>query len=263
MDEIYRPLRLEPSQVLYTERRGAEMIKYAANAFLAMKLTFINEIADLCERASANVLEVAQGIGLDNRVGLKFLNAGPGYGGSCFPKDLLALLRTGLDFGAPIRSIETIISINDQRRRAMGRKIIAACGGQIRGQTIAVLGLTFKPNTDDMREAPSIPIIMTLQDAGAIVRAYDPQGMKHAHELLRNVELVEDAYSCAKGADALVVVTEWDEFRDLDLARLRSLLKNPIIVDLRNIYRLEDMTSHGFTYVGVGRAATAPEPGSG
>jgi UDPglucose 6-dehydrogenase len=253
MRELYRPLVANNTPIVFTERRGAELIKYAANAFLATKITFINEIADLCEQAGANVQEVAQGIGLDNRIGPKFLNAGPGYGGSCFPKDLLALLRTGLDFGVPIRSIETIISINEQRKRAMARKVIALCGGSVRGSTIAVLGLTFKPDTDDMREAPSIAIITALQDAGARIRVFDPEGMKHARALLGDVEYANDAYSCMEGADALVIITEWDAFRKLDLKRVKSLLRKPVVADLRNIYRPEEMARLGFSYVSVGR----------
>jgi UDPglucose 6-dehydrogenase len=253
MHELYRPLADKQVPILFTQRRGAELIKYAANAFLATKITFINEIADLCEQASADVEEVAHGIGLDHRIGPKFLAAGPGYGGSCFPKDLLALLKAGLDFGVPIRSIETIISINDQRKRAMARRIIAACGGSIRGRTIAVLGLTFKADTDDMRESPAISIITALQDAGAKVRAYDPQGMEQARSVLTGVDYAGDAYACAKGADALVIMTEWDMFRALDLIRIRSLLERPIVVDLRNIYRPEEMAKLGFTYVSVGR----------
>jgi UDPglucose 6-dehydrogenase len=255
MRELYRPLAQKGTPILFTQRRGAEVIKYAANAFLATKITFINEIADLCEQAGADVLEVANGIGLDHRIGPKFLNPGPGYGGSCFPKDLLALLKAGLDFGVPIRSIETIISINDQRKRAMARKIIAACGGSIRGATIAVLGLTFKAETDDMRESPAVAIITALQDAGAKVRAYDPQGMEHARSILREVDYAPDAYACAEGAGALVVLTEWNEFRSLDLARLKSVLQRPIVVDLRNIYRPDEMARQGFTYVSVGRPA--------
>jgi UDPglucose 6-dehydrogenase len=253
MNELYRPLADKGAPILNTARRGAELIKYAANAFLATKITFINEIADLCEQAHADVEEVAHGIGLDHRIGPKFLNAGPGYGGSCFPKDLLALLKAGLDFGVPIRSIETIISINDQRKRAMARKVIAACGGNIRSKRIAVLGLTFKAETDDMRESPAVAIITALQDAGAKVRAYDPQGMAHAHAILNDVDYAADAYACAEDADALVIMTEWKEFRTLDPARIKSLLKRPIVVDLRNIYRPETMAEHGFTYVSVGR----------
>jgi UDPglucose 6-dehydrogenase len=253
MTELYRPLADKGAPILHTARRGAELIKYAANAFLATKITFINEIADLCEQANADVEEVAHGIGLDHRIGPKFLNAGPGYGGSCFPKDLLALLKAGLDFGVPIRSIETIISINDQRKRAMARKVIAACGGSIRGKRIAVLGLTFKAETDDMRESPAVSIITALQDAGAKVRAYDPQGMAHATTILNEVDYAPDPYACAEGADALVVMTEWKEFRALDPARIKLLLKRPVVVDLRNIYRPETMAEHGFTYVSVGR----------
>jgi UDPglucose 6-dehydrogenase len=253
MEEIYAPLTANGAPLLFTERRGAEVIKYAANAFLATKITFINEIADLCEQAGADVQEVAHGIGLDHRIGPKFLQPGPGYGGSCFPKDLLALLKAGLDFGVPIRSIETIISINDQRKRAMARKIIAACGGSIRGRQIAVLGLTFKADTDDMRESPAIPIVTALLDAGAKVRAYDPEGMDHARKMLAEVEFAEDPYACAKGASALVVLTEWRQFKTLDLPRLREVLAQPLIIDLRNIFRPADMAAHGFTYVSIGR----------
>jgi UDPglucose 6-dehydrogenase len=253
MRELYRPLVANNTPIVFTERRGAELIKYAANAFLATKITFINEIADLCEQAGANVQEVARGIGLDNRIGPKFLNAGPGYGGSCFPKDLLALLRTGLDFGVPIRSIETIISINEQRKRAMARKVIAHCGGNVRGSTIAVLGLTFKPDTDDMREAPSVAIITALQDSGARIRVFDPEGMKHARSILGDVDYASDAYSCMEGADALVIITEWDAFRKLDLAKVKSLLRKPVVADLRNIYHPEEMARLGFSYVSVGR----------
>lgn len=255
MEEIYSPLTANGAPLLFTERRGAEVIKYAANAFLATKITFINEIADLCEQAGADVQEVAHGIGLDHRIGPKFLQPGPGYGGSCFPKDLLALLKAGLDFGVPIRSIETIISINDQRKRAMARKIIAACGGSIRGRQVAVLGLTFKADTDDMRESPAIPIVTALLDAGAKVRAYDPEGMDHARKMLAEVEFAEDPYACAKGASALVILTEWRQFKTLDLPRLREVLAKPLIIDLRNIFRPADMADHGFTYVSIGRPA--------
>ena len=255
MEEIYAPLTANGAPLLFTERRGAEVIKYAANAFLATNITFINEIADLCEQAGADVQEVAHGIGLDHRIGPKFLQPGPGYGGSCFPKDLLALLKAGLDFGVPIRSIETIISINDQRKRAMARKIIAACGGSIRGRQVAVLGLTFKADTDDMRESPAIPIVTALLDAGAKVRAYDPEGMDHARKMLAEVEFAEDPYACAKGASALVILTEWRQFKTLDLPRLREVLAKPLIIDLRNIFRPADMADHGFTYVSIGRPA--------
>jgi UDPglucose 6-dehydrogenase len=258
MTDVYRPLYLNREPLLFTGRRTAELIKYAANAFLATKITFINEIADLCERAGADVQDVATGIGLDNRIGRKFLNAGPGFGGSCFPKDTVALVKTAQDFGVPCRLVETTVTVNDQRKRAMARKVIAACGGSVRGSTIAVLGLTFKPNTDDMRDAPAIALIAALQDAGAKVRAYDPEGMKQARSVLENVEYADNAYACIAGADALVIVTEWDMFRALDLDRVRSLLKRPILVDLRNIYRPEDMGRHGLTYVGVGRAALPP-----
>jgi UDPglucose 6-dehydrogenase len=261
MTDVYRPLYLNQAPLLFTGRRTAELIKYAANAFLATKITFINEMADLCEQAGADVQEVARGIGLDNRIGRKFLNAGPGYGGSCFPKDTLALAKTAQDFGAPCRLVETVVAVNDQRKRAMARKVIAACGGSVRGLTIAVLGLTFKPNTDDMREAPSIALVVALQDAGARIRAYDPEGMQQARSVMTDVHYAENAYDCAEGADALVIVTEWDAFRALDLDRVKPLMKRPVLVDLRNIYRPEDMARHGFTYVSIGRRGNgAPEP---
>ena len=253
--DIYRPLFLNQAPIMYTGRRTAELIKYAANAFLATKITFINEIADLCEQTGANVQEVARGIGLDNRIGTKFLNAGPGYGGSCFPKDALALLKTAQDYGTPSRIVETVVSVNDHRKRAMARKVIAACGGSIRGHTIAVLGLTFKPNTDDMRDAPSIALITALRDAGAKVRAFDPEGMKQARAVIEAIDYADSAYACIEGADALVIVTEWEPFRALDLDRVKSLLKKPVVVDLRNVYRLEDMERRGFTYVSIGRPA--------
>ena len=255
MSELYRPLYLNQPPLLFTSRRTSELIKYAGNAFLAVKITFINEIADLCEAVGADVQEVARGIGLDNRIGPKFLHAGPGYGGSCFPKDTQALAKTAQDAGTPVRIVETVVAVNDQRKRAMARKVVAACGGSVRGKTIAVLGLTFKPNTDDMREAPSLSIITALQDQGAQIRAYDPVGMEAARGLLTDVAYAPNAYACVEGADAVVIVTEWDEFRALDLGRVRSLLnKEPVLVDLRNIYRPEDMRRRGFTYVGVGRA---------
>jgi UDPglucose 6-dehydrogenase len=254
MTEVYRPLYLNQAPLLFTDRRTSELIKYAANAFLAMKITFINEIADLCEATGANVQEVSRGIGLDNRIGSKFLHAGPGYGGSCFPKDTTALVKIGQDFGSPMRLVETTVSINDQRKRAMSRKVIAACGGDVRGCTIGVLGLTFKPNTDDMREAPSLDIIRGLQDRGARVVAFDPQGMKAAREMTEAVTFADDAYDVAKGADAVVLITEWNEFRSLDLARLKSLMAAPVFVDLRNVYRPHEMRRHGFTYVSIGRS---------
>jgi UDPglucose 6-dehydrogenase len=256
MAELYRPLYLNAPPLLYTERRTAELIKYAANAFLAMKITFINEIADLCEAVGADVQEVARGIGLDNRIGTKFLHAGPGFGGSCFPKDIIALTKTGQDHAAPLRLVETITAVNDQRKRAMARKVAAALGGQLRDKCVAVLGLTFKPNTDDMREAPSIALITALNDMGARVRAYDPAGMEQARALIGEVTYCEDAYACAEGADALVIVTEWEQFRALDLARLKEIMARPVVVDLRNIYRRDEMARHGFTYVGVGRPGT-------
>jgi UDPglucose 6-dehydrogenase len=258
MNELYRPLYLNQNPILVTSRRTAELTKYAANAFLATKITFINEIADLCEQVGANVQDVARGIGLDNRIGSKFLHAGPGYGGSCFPKDTLALIKTAQDHNAPIRIVETVAAVNDQRKRAMGRKVIAACGGSVRGKTIALLGLTFKPNTDDMRDAPSIALIAALQDGGAKVRAYDPEGMEQARRVLTDVDYADDPYACAREADALVIVTEWDMFRALDLGRMKSVLKAPLLVDLRNIYRPDEVTRRGFTYVSVGRGSSAP-----
>ncbi|CAO4168553.1 UDP-glucose dehydrogenase family protein [Methylorubrum extorquens] len=254
MQEVYRPLYLNAAPILLTGRRTAELTKYAANAFLATKITFINEIADLCEQVGANVQEVARGIGLDNRIGGKFLHAGPGYGGSCFPKDTLALVKTAQDYGTPVRIVETVVAVNDQRKRAMARKVIAACGGSVRGKRVALLGLTFKPNTDDMRDAPSLSIIAGLQDAGAQIVAYDPEGMEQARPLLQGVAYAEDAYACAEGADALVIVTEWNAFRALDLARLKGLMRAPVLVDLRNIYAPAETEPHGFAYSGIGVA---------
>lgn len=255
MREVYRPLYLNASPILVTGRRTAELTKYAANAFLAAKITFINEMADLCEAVGADVQAVARGIGLDGRIGTKFLHAGPGYGGSCFPKDTLALAKTAQDHGMPLRIVETVVAVNDQRKRAMARKVIRACGGSVRGKTIALLGLTFKPDTDDMREAPSLSIVAGLQDAGAKVRAYDPEGMDQARPLLPTVSFAEDAYSCAAEADALVIVTEWNAFRGLDLERLRRAMRTPVMVDLRNIYDANAAVRHGFVYEGVGRGA--------
>jgi UDPglucose 6-dehydrogenase len=251
--ELYRPLYLNQSPLLFTSRRTAELTKYAANAFLATKITFINEIADLCEQVGANVQDVARGIGLDNRIGSKFLHAGPGYGGSCFPKDTLALIKTAQDYSAPIRIVETVVSVNDQRKRAMARKVIQALGGTVRGKTVGILGLTFKPNTDDMRDAPSISIITALQDAGAVVRAHDPEGVEQAKLVLDGVDYVDTPYAAAEGAAALVIVTEWDAFRALDLRRIHGLMASPIVVDLRNIYRPDEMAALGFTYQSVGR----------
>jgi UDPglucose 6-dehydrogenase len=253
MTEIYRPLFLNQPPILFTDRRTSEIIKYAANAFLAVKITFINEIADLCEAAGGNVQEVARGIGLDNRIGSKFLHAGPGYGGSCFPKDTRALAKTAQDAGTPLRIVETVIDVNERRKAAMAGKVIKACGGSVKGKTVAMLGLTFKPNTDDMREAPSLSIVEALEAAGATVRAYDPEGMDHARTMMPKVTYCEDAYACCEGADALVIVTEWDAFRALDMGRVKNALKSPVLVDLRNIYRAEDMRRRGFDYTGVGR----------
>ncbi|MDJ0447436.1 UDP-glucose/GDP-mannose dehydrogenase family protein [Methylocystis sp. JR02] len=253
MGAIYRPLSLNGLPMVFVARRTAELIKYAANAFLAVKITFINEIADLCEATGANVQDVARGIGLDKRIGSKFLHAGPGYGGSCFPKDTLALVKTGHDFEAPVRIVETVVSINDQRKRAMGRKIIAACGGSVRGKTIALLGLTFKPNTDDMRDAPSLAIVQALLDAGASVRGYDPEGMAQAKALMPTIDYAGNAYDCVTGAHAVALVTEWDEFRALDLGRVKELLAEPILVDLRNVYPVAEAERYGLRYVSIGR----------
>jgi UDPglucose 6-dehydrogenase len=254
--EIYRPLYLNQAPILYTGRRTAELIKYAANAFLATKITFINEIADLCERVGADVQEVARGIGFDNRIGSKFLHPGPGFGGSCFPKDVRALIKTAQDHDVPMRILEAVETVNDTRKRAMARKVSSAFAGVLRGKTVAVLGLTFKPNTDDMREAPSIPLITALQDMGAEVRAFDPVGMEHAKQVLTNVTYCLGPYDCVEEADAAVIVTEWEQFRALDLPRIRDLMACPVIVDLRNIYIPEDMKKHGFAYTCVGRAPT-------
>jgi UDPglucose 6-dehydrogenase len=251
--EIYRPLSLNQVPILYTSRRTAELTKYAANAFLATKVTFINEIADLCEKVGADVQEVARGIGLDNRIGSKFLHAGPGFGGSCFPKDVRALINTAQDCDVPLRIIEAVSAVNETRKRAMARKVSSVCGGSLRGKTIAVLGLTFKPNTDDMREAPSLALISALQDMGAQVRAFDPAGMQQARLLLENIAYCRDAYECAVAADAIVIATEWEQFRALDLDRLRSLMAAPVLVDLRNIYHSEDVQRRGFAYVSVGK----------
>ncbi len=252
MEAVYRPLYLNKAPVLFTGRRTSELIKYAANAFLAMKITFINEVADLCERVGADVQEVSRGIGLDNRIGAKFLHAGPGYGGSCFPKDTLALMKTAQDHDSPLRLIEATVSVNDTRKRAMARKVIHALGS-VRGKTIAVLGLTFKPNTDDMRDAPSLSIIQALQDAGATIRAHDPEGMDAARALLNDVDYAASAYDAAEGAAAVVIVTEWDAFRALDFARLKRTMAEPVVVDLRNIYPPEQVEAAGFRYFSVGR----------
>lgn len=253
MRELYRPLYLNRAPILITSRRTAELTKYAANAFLATKITFINEVADLCEKLGADVQDVSRGIGLDQRIGSKFLHAGPGFGGSCFPKDTLALMKTAQDAEAPMRIVEAVNSVNDHRKRAMASRVIAACGGTVRDKRIALLGLTFKPNTDDMREAPSIEIISALQDAGADIVATDPAGIESAKTLLSDVSFVSDPYSCAQGADALVIVTEWDAYRALNLTRLAGVMNKPVMVDLRNIYHPDNARDSGFIYSSIGR----------
>ena len=253
MRELYRPLSLIEAPILFTSRTSSELIKYAANTFLATKITFINEIADLCEKVGADVHHVAKGIGLDGRIGKKFLHAGPGYGGSCFPKDTLALVHTAQDVGSPLRIIEAVVDINDKRKKAMADRVISACGGSVEGKTVAILGVTFKPNTDDMRDAPSLDIIPALIEAGATVRAFDPEGMGEAKEMLPGVNWCDDAYAPMDGADVLVIITEWNAFRGLDLKRVKSLLKAPVLVDLRNIYEPEEMTEAGFEYHCIGR----------
>ncbi|MGQ7830954.1 UDP-glucose dehydrogenase family protein [Altererythrobacter sp. Z27] len=256
MREVYRPLFLNESPILFVNRRSSELIKYAANAFLATKITFINEMADLCEKAGGNVQDVARGIGMDGRIGSKFLNAGPGYGGSCFPKDTLALLKTAEDYDSPVRIVEAVVKANDNRKRAMGNKVIDALGGDAaaRGKRVALLGLTFKPNTDDMRDSPSIDIAETLGDAGVSIAAYDPEGMELARPLMPDVAMCDSPYAAIEGADAVVIVTEWDAFRALDLDRVKALAKAPLLVDLRNIYNPDDMRSAGFIYESIGRA---------
>ena len=253
MREVYRPLYLNESPILFVSRRTSELIKYAANAFLATKITFINEIADLCEAVGANVQDVSRGIGLDNRIGAKFLHAGPGYGGSCFPKDTLALLKTAEDHESPVHIVEAVVKVNDSRKRAMGRKVLHALGDEPRGKTVAVLGLTFKPNTDDMRDAPSLAVVQSLQDAGVTVRAFDPEGMEAAKAMMPDVIFCKDAYEAAAGADAVTIVTEWDTFRALDLRRLARVMTAPVMVDLRNVYRPDDVRKLGFAYSSVGR----------
>ncbi len=255
MREMYRPMEGLAGPIVLTTRRSSEMIKYAANVFLAMKVTFINEIADLCERVDADVVDVSRGIGLDKRIGARFLNPGPGFGGSCFPKDTLALTRLAIDAKSPIRLVETLVDVNEKRMVAMAHKIRNACGGSVEGKRIAVLGLTYKPKTDDMRDAPSLVIVPELQKAGATIVAYDPEGLRMAKPLLPGVEFAESAYACVQGADAAAIVTEWDEFRALDLLRVKAALKAPIIVDLRNIYSIAAMKALGFRYVCVGRGS--------
>ena len=259
--ELYRPLYLNAAPLVYVSRRTAELIKYASNAFLATKITFINEIADLCECVGADVQDVARGMGLDNRIGKKFLHAGPGFGGSCFPKDASALIKTAHDHGAQLRIVETVAAVNEQRKRAMARKVVAAVDGSIRGKTIAVLGLTFKPNTDDTRDSPAIPLITALQDMGGNVRCYDPVGMEQAKPQLADVTYCQSAYEAAAGAVALVIVTEWEQFRALDLGRLKQAMAQPTIVDLRNVYRPDEVQRANFRYVGIGlpRIAALPQ----
>ena len=259
MRQLYRPLYLIETPMLFTDIETAELIKYAANAFLATKITFINEIADLCERVGADVQDVAKGIGLDGRIGRKFLHAGPGFGGSCFPKDCRALVRTAHEAEAALSIVETVVEVNDARKRRMADKIIAACGGTLIDKTVAVLGLTFKPNTDDMRDAPSLEVLQRLAAAGAAIRAFDPEGMVEARKLLPDLVYCNDAYETMTGADALVLLTEWNEFRALDLARVRRLLVNPLVIDLRNIYQPQEMAAAGLRYVSVGRPRQTPQ----
>ena len=261
LSSIYRPLYLIETPVLFTGLETAELIKYACNGFLATKVTFINEMADLCEKVGADVHDVARGIGLDGRIGRKFLHPGPGFGGSCFPKDTLALSRTAAEYGAPARIIETVIEVNEARKRRMADKIVAACGGSVAGKTIGVLGLTFKPNTDDMRESPSLTIVPALQAAGATIRAFDPAGMAEAKRLLDDVVWCEDAYDAAMGADALVIITEWNAFRALDLARVKSIMSAPLLIDLRNVYEPDDVARAGFAYFCVGRGTPPTKAG--
>jgi UDPglucose 6-dehydrogenase len=260
MRDVYSPLDAADVPFIVTDVETAELIKYASNGFLATKISFINEVAHICEAWGANVEVVSKGMGLDNRIGPKFLHAGPGYGGSCFPKDTQALVKTAEDHGSPMQIVEAVVRVNDERKRAMGRKIVAACGGSVKGKTIAILGLTFKPNTDDMRDAPSLDIVADLREAGASIRAYDPEGMDQARPLLEGIDYASDPYACVDAADALVIVTEWDAFRALDLDRIGTLLRTPVIIDLRNIYRPDEMRRYGFTYVSIGRDVVRAEP---
>jgi len=253
---LYQPLYLIETPIIFTKLETSELIKYAANTFLATKITFINEIADLCEKVGADVHDVARGIGLDGRIGRKFLHPGPGYGGSCFPKDTLALVKTAQDFGAPLRIVETVVDINDKRKRAMAARIVQACGGSVQGKTVAILGLTFKPNTDDMRDSPSLEIVPALEAAGARIRAYDPEGMGEAKKLLTGITYCSDAYEAMTDADCVAIITEWNQFRALDLERAKSVLRQPVMVDLRNVYDPRQMADAGFTYTSIGR----PEP---
>ena len=253
MEQIYRPLNLRETPIIFTTIESAELTKYAANAFLAIKIGFINEIADLCEKVNANVQDVAKGIGSDNRIGSKFLHPGPGYGGSCFPKDTLALVKTAQDQKRPVSIVESVVESNAARKRAMADKIIEACGGDVNGKTIGILGLAFKANTDDMRDAPSLDIIPDLQKAGAKIKAFDPEAADEARHILSNIEYCEDSYETAQDADALVILTEWNMFRALDLARIKTLLKEPLLIDLRNIYTIKEIEEHGFNYISIGR----------
>jgi UDPglucose 6-dehydrogenase len=255
MSALYRPLSLIETPILFTSRISSELIKYAGNTFLATKITFINEIADLCEKVGADVHHVARGIGLDGRIGKKFLHAGPGYGGSCFPKDTLALVHTARDNGTPLRIVEAVVEINDQRKKSMAKRIEGACGGSVKGKTVAILGVTFKPNTDDMRDAPSLDIIPALINAGAKVRAFDPEGMDEAKKMLDGVEWCDDVYAPMQDADVLVIITEWNAFRSLDFTQVKELLKQPLLVDLRNIYEPAEMAAQGFVYHCIGRQA--------
>ena len=253
MQALYRPLYLIETPMVLTTLETAELTKYAANAFLATKITFINEMADLCEKVGANVQDVARGMGLDGRIGMKFLHAGPGYGGSCFPKDTVALVRTAQEYGSPARLVEAVVQVNDRRKGVMASRVMTACGGSVRGKTVGVLGVAFKPNTDDMREAPSLAIIPALQDAGATVRAYDPAAMHEAGALLPGVHWCADAYDVAAGADVLVIITEWNEFRALDLERIGASMNQRVLLDFRNVYRGDDVRKQGFTYTSIGR----------
>lgn len=255
MKQLYNPLYLIETPIVFTSRRTSELVKYAGNTFLATKITFINEVADLCEKVGANVHDVARGIGLDGRIGKKFLHPGPGYGGSCFPKDTLALVRTAQQHDAPLRIVETVVDINDKRKSAMAGRIIDACGGSVEGKTVAVLGVTFKPNTDDMRDSPSLDILPALMAAGATVRAYDPEGMEEAQEkaVMNGVEWVDNAYDTLPDADVVTIITEWNEFRSLDFERVKDLMKSPVMVDLRNVYEPDQMAREGFTYTSIGR----------
>jgi UDPglucose 6-dehydrogenase len=253
MRRLYRPLYLLETPIVFTSIETAELIKYAANTFLATKITFINEVADLCEKVGANVNDVARGIGLDGRIGRKFLHAGPGYGGSCFPKDTLALVKTAQDYGAPLKIVETVVAVNEARKLAMADRVLAALGGSAKDKTVAALGLTFKPNTDDMRDSPSLAILPALRNAGATVRAFDPEGMAEAKKLMPDLIYCRDAYDCMNGADAVAIITEWNEFRNLDLIRMKQLLRQPAVIDLRNVYNPAEMAEAGFRYTSIGR----------